>query len=144
MLEQEVFPAIRRKRSESQRETNIRRTRSQTINEPMITEQIPQTVVDNTTKPRKRIPRELSLLDNIEPYNIWDDLVNIKANVNMRQMMQFRLQQQKLLQEMRRPKLEGNAAFTSTPEEEERTMALRYHIKIKKNPVLLSLTHKLQ
>jgi len=61
--------------------------------------------------------------------------VNIKANVNMGQMMQFRLQQQKLLQGMRRPKLEENAAFTSIPEEEERTMALRCHIKIKKNPV---------
>src|SRR3954467_10377435 len=67
MLEQEVFPAIRRKRSESQRETNTRRTRSHTINEPMvIIEQTPQTVVDNTTKPRKKIPRGPSLLDNIE------------------------------------------------------------------------------
>jgi len=36
---------------------------------------------------------------------------------------------------MRRPKLEGNAAFTSTSEEEERTMALRCHVKIKKNPM---------
>src|SRR5215208_6813403 len=61
--------------------------------------------------------------------------VNIKANVNMGQMMQFRLQQQKLLQGMRRPKLEENAAFTSIPEEEERTIALSCYIKIKKNPV---------
>ena len=39
-----------------------------------VTEQTPQIVVDNTTKPKKRIPKEPSLLDNIEPYNIWDTL----------------------------------------------------------------------
>ena len=102
MLEQEVFPAIRRKRSESQRETTTRRTRSKP-NEPMeISEEIPETIVNNTTStPRRRIPRGPSILDNIEPYNIWDDLVNVKANVNIGQMMQCREQQRKLLQIMR-------------------------------------------
>src|SRR5215216_2506286 len=51
-------------------------------------------------------------------------------------MIQCREQQRKLLQGMRRPKLEGNMAQTNPTEESERTMALRCHVNIKRNSVV--------
>ena len=58
MLKQEVFPAIRRKRSESQRETTTRRIRSKP-NEPMeISEETPETIINNNSTPRRKIQED--------------------------------------------------------------------------------------
>src|SRR5260363_439199 len=78
------------KKSESQKEIKLR-TRTVQANEPEFEDMIEESikVLKPIKAPRKKIQKLLSVIDQLEPYDISKDLLNRQAQATYGQLLQY-------------------------------------------------------
>jgi hypothetical protein len=122
--------AERKRQSESRRELNLRSRKP--VDEFMEVE-TPQII---TPTPKKKVKRGPSQIDQMPPYNVMQDLLQMPSSAKIGQLLQYPNQRRNLAQGLRRPKIqETNYANQESEEEkEDKSTAVCCYIRIKGNP----------
>lgn len=127
----------RQKQSESQKEEALRRKaeiQEQEEEVPMEAEEI----ID--PKPKRILKRHLpSVIDQLTPYDISEDLLSMRAQAMYGQLLQYPNQRRYLAKAMRRkkaPSTKVNLVKTDSP---RKTYAMRCHVRIRGSPVVADL-----
>ncbi|CAG8745884.1 4499_t:CDS:2, partial [Dentiscutata heterogama] len=95
-------------------------------------------ISEEPTVTRSKYRKRPSRVDNLEPYNVVQDLLNTKFSVTIEQMLKYPNQCRNLVQALRRPRLPVETNYAQ-PKENLRTTAARCYIKIRENPVVAIL-----
>ena len=132
------------KNSESQKELHLR---NRTIINPIQIE--PDTIMEETllepisqpqtNKQKIKFKPQPSIIDQLEPYDIATDILNMKSSATIGQWLQVPTQKKNLAKVLQRKKVPITEANHLEPEEEKKTTAMRCHIRIKGNPVVAIL-----
>ena len=94
-----------------------------------------------TPTPKKKVKRGPSQIDQMPPYNVMQDLLQMPSFAKIGQLLQYLNQRRNLAQGLRRPKIqETNYANQESEEEkEDKSTAVCCYVRIKGNPVVAIL-----
>ncbi|CAG8795724.1 24707_t:CDS:2, partial [Dentiscutata erythropus] len=76
---------------------------------------------------------------DVTPYDIVENILNLKANITLVQALKYPDQKQNLAKIMKRPKQSTTEANSLETDKVQKTVAIRYHVKIKGTPVIAIL-----
>ena len=84
-----------------------------------------------STPIKKRNKKPLSIIDQLEPYDISQDLLHRQAQATYEQLLQYPNQCKKLAQTMRRKNVSISEANHIESEPQRKTVAMCCHVNIK-------------
>src|SRR5688572_20674369 len=151
--EVEVYEAIRNKPSNSRQQGPITRsmkkkspgntepkilvdfeTNPYESNDEVMEEVRPKTTPVNKPAKKTRAKRQPSIIDEIPPYDIAQDILNLQSTAKLGQMLKYPDQKRNLTKILKRPARQEEAKHVETSSE-KRTTAAKCYVRIKGNPV---------
>ncbi|CAG8843059.1 15027_t:CDS:1, partial [Gigaspora margarita] len=127
------------KQLESSKGHNLRNRNKNNIAIEKIEKEIPMEILEDhiIAQPKikkSRTKHQLSIIDQLELYDILTDLLTSRVNVTYSQMLRYSDQEQKLAKILKRPiaPVKSNLVKAVT---NKRTIATKCHIRIKGNPI---------
>jgi hypothetical protein len=151
--EQEAYIATRSGRSypypgnkTTQKEARIKKSESERemkILKPKVTKPTPMQIDDFVMPPKVKKPvqkkqqRQPSVIDNVKPYDVSQDILNTPASATLAQMLKYPDQRKRLAEMLKRATQKDANLVESN--NQYRTTAMKCHIRIKNNPVVAVL-----
>lgn len=131
------------KQSESTRELNLRsrkaRPQPMEIEETEIIQPTPMVPLMQQKQKKPKMKAQPSVIDQLSPYDISDDILGMQANATLGQMLQYPNQRRNLVKILKRPKKVAETNYLHSEEDKRKTTAAKCYIRIKGTPVIAIL-----
>ena len=80
-----------------------------------------------------------SIIDQLSPYDISDDILTMQAQATLGQMLQYPNQRKNLVKILKRPRKTAETNYLQSEEDKRKTTAAKCYMRIKGNPVVAIL-----